>query len=70
MIEYKMVDCVHWGKKAEGKCPWEENPKNCNGCQDYVKSSKVKILDSEIMDKIKIQDEELFGSSPFKEKDE
>jgi len=50
MKEYKMADCVHWAEKLEGKCPWEENSDNCNDCQDYVKSSKVKILDSEIMD--------------------
>ena len=35
--EYKMVDCTHWAEKVNGKCPWEENPENCNDCQDYVK---------------------------------
>ena len=35
MTEWKKYDCVHWPEKSEGKCPYEENPKNCNNCQDY-----------------------------------
>ena len=51
-----MVDCVHWKEKQEENCPWGENPKNCNDCQDYVKNSKVTILNSEVMNKIEKQD--------------
>jgi len=42
MKEWKMTDCVHWPEKEKGKCPYEENPDNCNNCQDYHPS---KIMD-------------------------
>jgi len=40
-----MKDCVHWSQKEQGECPWEANPDNCNGCQDYmVRSSEQSTI--------------------------
>lgn len=41
---YFMRDCVNWPQKEYGECPWEENPVNCNGCQDYIVQSSEQTV--------------------------
>lgn len=40
-MTWKMTNCVHWPEKKAGRCPWEDNPDNCNNCQDYVPTNKI-----------------------------
>ena len=55
-------------------CPkrkrWTSHYTICYSYTERISQGKTKILDSSIMDKIKAQDEELFGkSSEFKKND-
>lgn len=55
MKHFYMYDCVHWPEKEKGKCPWQVDKEYCDGCQDYMPTSKkidYNSLPMELFEKI------------------